>query len=188
MRVISGTRKGHRLKSPKGMNIRPTEDRIKESVFNILGNIDADSIVLDGFGGTGSIGIEFLSRGAKFCYFIDNSTYSVKLIYENLTHTKFLEQSKVIKKDFFKALKILRGEGLIFDYIYLDPPFRQEGFIDKLLQSISNENVLAKNGLIIIEHESELITENKAYDFIKVDTRNYGNTTVTFYKRAGDTT
>ncbi|HEY8361593.1 MAG TPA: 16S rRNA (guanine(966)-N(2))-methyltransferase RsmD [Tissierellaceae bacterium] len=186
MRVISGTRKGHRLKSPKGMNIRPTEDRIKESVFNILGNIDEESIVLDGFGGTGSIGIEFLSRGAKFCYFVDSSNYSVKLIYENLAHTKFLEQSKVIKNDFFKALKILKKQGIVFNYIYLDPPFRQDGFISKILQSISNEDILSNDGLIIVEHESELKTEEKIYNLEKIDSRNYGNTTITFYRKVGE--
>ena len=84
MRVISGSRKGHKLKSPKGENTRPTEDRIKESIFNILGNIKNNSLVLDLFAGTGSIGIEFLSRGAESCYFIDLSNDSIKIIKENL--------------------------------------------------------------------------------------------------------
>lgn len=185
MRVISGIRKGHRLKSPKGSNIRPTEDKVKESIFNILGPIDQESIVLDGFGGTGSIGIEFLSRGAKFCYFIDNSINSIRLIHENLSITRFLDQSKVIKMDFFKALKSLKEEGLVFDYIYLDPPFRQNGFIDKILQSISNENILADDGLIVIEHESELSLEDELYNFVKVDSRKYGSKTITFYKKVG---
>lgn len=182
LRVISGTRKGHRLKSPKGRNIRPTEDRIKESLFNILGVIGSEAIVLDGFGGTGSIGIEFLSRGAKFCYFVDNSTESINLIHENLTHTKFLDQSKVIKRDFFAALKFLKGEGIRFNYIYLDPPFRQDGYINKLLESIDREEILAKDGLIIIEHESELSTEDEIYRFIKVDSRKYGSKTISFYE------
>lgn len=183
MRVISGTRKGHRLKSPKSMNIRPTEDRIKESLFNILGMIDEDSIILDGFGGTGSIGIEFLSRGAKFCYFIDNSIESINLIKENLIHTKLLDQSKVIKKDFFAAIKILKGEGLIFNYIYLDPPFRQDGFIHKILNSISVENILEDNGLVLVEHETELVLEDEIFDFVKVDYRNYGSKSISFYKK-----
>ncbi len=184
LRVISGIRKGQRLKSPKGTNIRPTEDRIKESVFNILGVIDEGAIVLDGFGGTGSIGIEFLSRGAEFCYFIDNSTDSIRLIYENLTRTKFLDRSKVIKKDFLTAIKHLKVEGVSFNYIYLDPPFRQDGYIDKLLHSISKEAILDDDGLIIIEHESELSTEDEVYNFIKVDSRKYGTKTITFYKKS----
>lgn len=182
MRVISGTRKGHRLKSPKGSNIRPTEDRIKESLFNILGVIDEEAIILDGFGGTGSIGIEFLSRGAKFCYFVDNSIDSINLIRDNLTHTKFLDQSKLIKRDFFKALRFLKGQGINFNYIYLDPPFRQDGYIDKLLENINRKDVLAEDGLIIIEHETELSMEDEIYDFIKVDSRNYGSKTISFYK------
>ncbi len=182
LRVISGIRKGHRLKSPKGKNIRPTEDRIKESLFNILGVIDKESVILDGFGGSGSIGIEFLSRGARFCYFVDISNEGINLINENLTHTKFLDQSKVIKRDFLAAIKYLKGEGIKFNYIYLDPPFRQDGYINKLLENIKKEDILAQNGLIIIEHESELSTEDEIFGFIKVDYRNYGSKAISFYK------
>ncbi len=90
MRVISGDKKGFKLKAPKGMDTRPTEDRIKESLFNILGPINENSIVLDLFSGSGSIGIEFLSRGgAKFVYFIDNSNLSISTIKENIAHTDF---------------------------------------------------------------------------------------------------
>lgn len=181
MRVISGLRKGHKLKAPKGMNIRPTEDRIKESLFNILGNIDEGSIVLDGFGGTGSIGIEFLSRGAKFCYFIDNSLESIDVIKENLKHTKFLEQSKVLKNDVFLGIKSLGMKSIAFDYIYFDPPFRQEGLIRKLLEEISIDKVLQEHGMIIIEHEKELELEDKIFDFTKIDYRKYGSKSLSFY-------
>ena len=82
MRVISGLKRGHKLKAPKGLEVRPTEDKIKESLFNILGYIDKDSLVLDLFGGSGSIGIEFLSRGARVCYFVDISSNSISYIKE----------------------------------------------------------------------------------------------------------
>ena len=124
MRVISGLKKGHKLKAPKGLEVRPTEDKIKESLFNILGNIDKDSLVLDLFGGSGSIGIEFLSRGARACYFVDISSNSISYIKDNLSHTGLNELANVIKSDSVKAIKQLSNRNLKFDYIYIDPPFR----------------------------------------------------------------
>lgn len=182
MRVISGIRKGHRLKAPKGSKVRPTEDRIKESLFNILSNINKDTKVLDAFAGSGSIGIEFLSRGAREAYFVDNYQQSISTIEENLKHTKLIEKAKIIKSDIFTTLKKFNKNKLSFDYIYLDPPFNKEGLIPKLLGSINDENVLSPEGLIIIEHEKELLLENTIYNFEKTDSRKYGNKTLTFYK------
>ena len=159
MRVISGLRKGHRLIAPKGITVRPTEDKIKESLFNILGYIDEDSIVLDAFGGSGSIGIEFLSRGAKTSYFVDKYIESINTIKENLKHTKLLENSNILKSDIFVALKSFGVNKIKFDYIYLDPPYRKDNLIHKLLESIGFEDVLQEDGMIIIEHESELDLE-----------------------------
>lgn len=183
MRVISGLRKGHRLKSPKGMNVRPTEDKTKESLFNILGHIDEDSIILDGFGGSGSMGIEFLSRGAKLCYFVDNSIDSINVIKENLTHTKFTDQSFVIKSDIIVSIRNFRDKKLEFNYIYLDPPFFKEGFIQNILEKVNEANILAENGLIIIEHEKELELEEILYSFEKTDLRRYGSKSLSFYRK-----
>lgn len=183
MRVISGSRKGHKLKTPKGMSVRPTEDRTKESLFNILGHIDEDSIVLDAFGGSGSIGIEFLSRGAKKCYFVDNYLESINAIKENLEHTKLLSQSVVIKLDVAMAIKKFGMEKLNFNYIYLDPPFHQNGLIHRLLELINKEDILSNDGMIIVEHERELDLEDNLSDFIKSDYRRYGSKSLSFYKR-----
>lgn len=181
MRVISGLRKGHKLKTSKGLDVRPTEDRIKESLFNILGSINEDSIILDAFGGTGSIGIEFLSRGAKTCYFVDNSKESINIINENLKHTKFLDQSIVQKNDIILAMSIFGTKKLVFDYIYLDPPFRQDGLIHKLLETINKERILSNEGIIIIEHEKELVLEDSIFNLNKFDFRNYGSKSLSFY-------
>ncbi len=185
MRVISGIRKGHKLKSPKGMSVRPTEDRTKESLFNILGHIDENSIVLDGFGGSGSIGIEFLSRGAKICYFVDNSIESINIINENLEHTKLLSQSIVTKSDIIVAIKNFGKKQLKFKYIYLDPPFHQDGLFPKLLETISKEKILANDGIIILEHEKELDLEDNLSGFSKSDFRRYGSKSLSFYKKMG---
>lgn len=180
MRVISGIKKGYKLKAPKGKDTRPTEDRIKESLFNILWNIDEESVVLDLFAGSGSIGIEFLSRGARKAYFIDKSYLSVKIIKENLKHTELEDRAEVIKNDSIKAIRLLGNKNIIFNYIFIDPPYR-EGLIMTALEEISNKKILKKQGLIIIEHEKELELEERVYDLKKVDCRNYGSKSVTFY-------
>ncbi|HZK33209.1 MAG TPA: 16S rRNA (guanine(966)-N(2))-methyltransferase RsmD [Tissierellaceae bacterium] len=182
MRVISGSRKGHRLKAPKGNRVRPTEDRIKESLFNILGEINKSAIVLDAFAGSGSIGIEFLSRGAKEAYFVDDFYGSIATIKDNLEHTKLIDRAKIIKVDIFLILKRFNKDNLLFDYIYLDPPFNQEELVLKLLKEISSEGILNKKGIIIIEHGKNLQLENSIYDFKKIDYRKYGSKLLTFYK------
>ncbi len=182
MRVISGIAKGHKLKAPKGNTVRPTEDRIKESIFNILGNIKKDSVILDAFGGSGGIGIEFLSRGANKTYFVDNYYDSINTIRENLIHTKLLEKAEVLKSDIFVALKKFEQDDLKFDYIYLDPPFNQEGLVDKLLNVLNQTNILNESGIILIEHESNLNLEDSLYGFEKYDNRKYGSKSIDFYK------
>ncbi|KNF08761.1 16S rRNA (guanine(966)-N(2))-methyltransferase RsmD [Gottschalkia purinilytica] len=180
MRVITGKVRGFKLKSPKGLNTRPTSDRVKESIFNILGYISEDSIVLDLFSGSGNVGIEFLSRGAKKCYFIDGDANSIKVINENLKNTKFTDQAFIYKNNVSKAISILGKKSLKFDYIFMDPPY-EKGYILPALENIYTENLLKKEGKIIIEHETKLELPNKHLSFIKIDTRKYGGTSVSFY-------
>ncbi len=182
MRVISGSRRGHKLKVPKGTDVRPTEDRVKESLFNILNKIDEEALVLDGFAGSGSIGIEFLSRGAKFCYFVDNSLESMKAIKDNLKHTKFEDKALIHRKNILRIVKDLGRQNIKIDYIFLDPPFRKLNLIKNTLEEINNSNVLKEDGLIIIEHEKELELEDEIYNFKKTDYRVYGNKAITFYE------
>ena len=182
MRVISGLKKGHKLIAPKGLDVRPTEDKIKESLFNIIGNINSDSLILDLFAGTGSIGIEFLSRGATGCYFVDISAVSLSAVKDNLIHTGFLDSGIITKKDATKAIIEFNKNGIKYDYIYVDPPFRHEYLLKNILELISNNSILSPNGTIIIEHEKELILEDDLYGFVKYKNRNYGSKTLDFYK------
>jgi 16S rRNA (guanine(966)-N(2))-methyltransferase RsmD len=185
LRVISGDKKGFKLKAPKGKDTRPTEDRVKESLFNILGDIDENSIVLDLFSGSGSIGIEFLSRGAKFTYFIDNSNLSINAIRENLIHTNFMGKSKIIKGDSIKIIKALNRENIKFDYIYIDPPY-EGNLIEKSLENISKENILNNNAILILEHSKNKAFPSFLYGLEKKDTRNYGDKVLTFYIHKGE--
>lgn len=183
MRVISGIRKGHKLKTPKGLSTRPTEDKIKESLFNIMGRIDGEAIILDLFAGSGSIGIEFLSRGASKAYFVDRSRESTEIIKENLNHTKLTEKASVLRGDALKALENFKESQLVFNYIYLDPPFDNHELLLKALGKIEKENLLSENGLLIIEHEKNLLLDDEIFSFSKYDSRVYGNKTITFYKK-----
>lgn len=184
MRVISGSRRGHRLKAPKGDRVRPTEGRVKEALFNILGPIPTEAIVLDVFAGTGSIGIEFLSRGAKEAYFTDKSSESIKVIRENLEHTRLEDQSNVIKRDGISYIKNLSRMGIKFDYIFIDPPFDQIDLIEKAMVEIERGLILKEDGLVIVEHvyEFELVE-----GFKLLDSREYGKKFISFYniKRQG---
>lgn len=182
MRVISGLRKGHRLKGPRSRNIRPTEDRVKEAMFNILGYINHESVVLDLCAGTGSIGIEFLSRGAKKAYFVDKAGESIQCIKENLAHTKLKDKGEVIKTDAIRAIKDFSQKGIIFDYIFTDPPYNSSKLINDIIKHIWEKEVLKRDkGILIIEHEKSIKLDNELYGFKRIDYREYKDTCLSFY-------
>lgn len=184
MRVISGLRKGHRLSAPKGIETRPTEDKVKESLFNILGYIDEEAIILDLFAGSGSIGIEFLSRGAKECYFVDLSPISISTIKENLIHTKLMDQAKVIRTDSIRAIKDFYKKNIKFDYIYLDPPFNNKNLLLNVLRTMAENPILNHGALLIIEHDAQLVLEDNPLEVEKIDERKYGSKRITFFQNA----
>lgn len=182
MRVITGSARGHALKAPKGQNTRPTSDKVKGAIFNIIGYIDEEDVILDLFSGSGSIGIEFLSRGAKACHFVDEDVNSIKVIKDNLDKTRLSEKSLVYKNNVGKTIKILGSKNLKFDYIFLDPPYNKD-YVMKTLVDISRENLLNNLGKVIIEHESKLELLDKYENLIKIDYRKYGDTSISFYKK-----
>lgn len=184
MRVITGKSKGRKLIAPKGLHTRPTTDNVKEAIFNILGEIKSDSQVLDLYAGSGSIGIEFLSRGAGRCYFIDNDINSIKSIKENLERTRLVDQAFVYKNTAEKAVKTLSSRGIIFDYIFLDPPYEKEILIP-ILETISINNILNCEGIIIAEYEGKITLPESINTLIKKDSRTYGGTKISFYTTGG---
>jgi len=182
MRVISGIRKGHKLVSPKNMEIRPTEDRVKESMFNILGKITDDTVVLDLFAGTGGIGIEFLSRGARKAYFVDKSKDAMELIKINISKTRFDDKAILIQKDAVSSISALEIKENYYDYIFIDPPYKEVDLFHKILKAISISKLINEKTIIIIEHDKEL-TLNEIYGkIIQTDHRKYGSKCMTYYK------
>lgn len=150
MRVISGTAKGRRLKAPAGLNTRPITDMIKEALFNVWGAKVQEAQVLDLFAGSGSVGIEALSRGAQKVIFVDNDNTAVKIIRENLNHCQFQNGFEIYRSDIFQAIKRLKNHNLQFDLIYIDPPFSQETIFEPVMDAVSQADILADEGLIVI--------------------------------------
>jgi len=177
MRIIAGEAKGRPIKAPKGMNTRPTTDRIKESLFAILGNID-DSKWLDLFSGSGNIGLEAISRGAEKVVFIDEAYIAITAIKENIKKLGFENKGEIYKNQAKRAINILAKKGMKFDYIFLDPPY-ESNQISLLLDDNNLRKCLSKDGIIILEHpEREEINEN----YIIIDQRKYQNTYITMLK------
>ncbi len=149
MRIITGTAKGCRLKAPKGMSTRPTSDRIKESLFSILGSLVREARVLDLFAGTGSLGLEALSRGASHAVFVDQ--FTADIIHENAEHAHLLEKSEIVRKEAIFFLRHLAGKAQQFDLIFCDPPYHK-GLWEKALCTVDGGDLLLPGGVLIVEH------------------------------------
>ena len=185
MRIITGTAKGLKLKTPQGFSTRPTSDRVKESLFSILNGIKNFSEVenvLDIFAGTGALGLESLSRGAKSAIFIDKVTGEI--ISENVRRAKFEGVSKIFRGDFEKVLKRFSKENLKFDLIFSDPPYRKN-FSQMTADIISEFELLTSDGILIIEHGyDEKIILPKNFELLRKS--DYGKTTtIEFLKLKG---
>ena len=179
MRVVAGTARGVSLKTPEGLKTRPTADRVKEAMFSILHFDLPGAKVLDLFGGTGQLGIEALSRGAKSCVFVDENDKACNLIRENLKRTKFESKAKVIRGDY---LQFLRTTADKFDVILLDPPYA-EVFLENCLNLITEIDILQSDGIIVTERplEKELSLNFEGYSRSK--DYKYGKTVVTLYRK-----
>ena len=149
MRVIAGSRRSMPLKAPAGLDTRPTQDRTKETLFNVLQNDIPGSIFVDLFSGSGGIGIEALSRGAKKAYFVENNKAALGCIKDNLKFTKFLDESVVIETDVMFALEKLRSEEEI-DIIFMDPPYKSE-LEEQVLLALSKMPYVSKYTTIVVE-------------------------------------
>lgn len=179
MRIIAGTRRGKNLVSPEGTEVRPTTNMVKESVFNILQFGIEGRRFLDLFAGSGQMGLEALSRGAREAVFVDSSRDSVKVIEKNIAATGFGERCKVISADF---AGYLRGERGTFDVAFIDPPYH-DGLLERALELTASK--MAPGGVILCEHGSREQLPESAGAFVKHKVYRYGKTSVTAY-RVGD--
>lgn len=150
MRVIAGSARRIQLKTPAGMDTRPTTDRIKETLFNILQSELYDCKFLDIFSGSGAIGIEALSRGANTAWFIEHNKDAVSCIKDNLKRTGFLDKAIILNHDYQSALRSLEGKGVVFDIIFMDPPYKNE-YEKRVLEYLIGSDLLNSDTLIIFE-------------------------------------
>lgn len=181
MRIISGIAKGRKLLSPLTMETRPTLDRVKESIFDIIQIKIYGSKVIDVFAGTGSLGLEALSRGASNCYLIDKSKDTYDLLRQNVTNLKFEDKCKTFNMDSYKVLEQLGESSEKFDIIFIDPPYVKD-MIPPAILIIEKYKMLLNRGIIVTKVDSiEEIYQGT--DKIKLyNHRKYGNTTICFYR------
>ena len=179
MRIISGTSKGRKLVTPRSQSLRPTSDRVKESMFNILQDDIVGKVVLDLFAGTGNLGIEALSRGAKKTIFVEKGRQALRLIQRNLTQFGLEERSEILPKDANRAIGILKQKGESFDLILMDPPY-QKGLIQKTLMKLNSHQIYHKDSILVIEHNRRepLSTVMEGWNLIRQ--RRIGDTLISF--------
>ena len=180
MRVITGKARGVQLKTPNGMETRPTIDRVKEALFSIINFDIPGARVLDLFGGTGQLGIEALSRGAASAVFVDAREEACKLIRENLKRTRLEQDAKVIRSDYLDYLSRCREQ---YNIIFLDPPYA-EVFLENAIKRITEIDILQSDGIIVAERPlgKELPWEFEGYTRSK--DYKYGKVLLTIYRKA----
>lgn len=180
MRVIAGTCKGRTLFGPKTSSIRPALDQVKESIFNILFNVER-ATVLDLFAGTGSVGIEALSRGASSAVFVDQSEEAVRLIEKNLKICGLIERATVFKMPVGTSIRTLSKKGGSFDLIFVDPPYLKK-WVRKTLDQLAQSSLLLKTTQVVVEHHpKEPMIPPPGLEL--TDQRKYGQTIVSFLKK-----
>ena len=179
MRIISGIRRGHKLLEFQGYDVRPTTDRVKESIFNLIQIYIPQAKVLDMFAGSGALSFEAVSRGADCALLLDSDSRSVELIKRNIADLKFEDKCKVVKTSCFDYLCRCNEQ---FDVIFLDPPYNK-GFIDPALKGIIENDILSSEGIIVLESDSTDFSA-EADGLEMINQKRYGRTFVTVYQRA----
>ena len=187
MRVIAGEAKGRRLKAPKGRELRPTGDRVKEALFNILPHDLSGRKVLDLFAGTGNLSIEALSRGAEAAVLVDVSRDATHVIEENVRGLGLTERSRVLTASVFKSVRMLSRREEKFDLIFLDPPYDKE-LVGETLKAIAAEGLLAESGVVVAEHSVREKVQERYGALVLSDQRRYGDTMLSFFGRSEEQT
>lgn len=189
MRVISGKYRGRPLRSLPSSDIRPTSDRLRETLFNVLtaGNPDAlkDTVWLDLFAGTGAIGIEALSRGAKHAYFVESSAAAAKLIEQNLQSLGIAEGYRILRDDLSGVVWRLQREHFAADVVFLDPPYRMRHSYEETLTVLADSSLVWAMTLVIAEHEKKFDLGDEFGSLRRVRKLTQGNTSLSFYRIGG---
>jgi 16S rRNA (guanine(966)-N(2))-methyltransferase RsmD len=177
LRVIAGDFRGKRLFSPDDHSIRPTSDKVKGAIFNMIGASVRDAVVVDFFSGSGSLGVEALSRGARRCYFCDNAAKSRALIMKNVAHCGAADRAEVLFCDFRAAVGLIRDKA---DIVFLDPPYGCDWY-ESCLTALASTARLTEGCLAVLEHSASAVFPDVVSGFTKIKEKKYGSTGVTVF-------
>ncbi len=183
MRIISGKARGIKLDSPNGLNTRPTTDRVKENIFNIIQFEVVDADVLDLFAGTGALGIEALSRGAKSLVSVDSNSECGHIIKANLKRAKLDVHAIVLNKNVESFFSLSKDKK--FDIVFADPPYGK-GLCDYVLSALIEGNHLSENAVIVLEHSKDDILSIKSDKLCLSRQKTYGNIAISIYRRISE--
>lgn len=178
MRIITGSLKGRRLESPKNDKIRPTSDKVKEAIFSMLFDEFYDKAVCDLFAGTGSLGLEALSRGARKCYFADYSKESLSLLKRNIEYCKLGSEAVILAGDYSTALHRIKERLAV---IFLDPPY-EGGLMIDAIKTVSELSLLEEEGTIVAEHSIFEELPEKIGKYERVKQKTYGKIAISIYR------
>jgi 16S rRNA (guanine966-N2)-methyltransferase len=189
MRVIAGKYRGRPLRSLRGSATRPTSDRLRETLFNVLtaGNPEAleNTVWLDLFAGTGAVGIEALSRGAKQVYFVETSAAAAKVIEQNLQSLRITEGYKILRDDLAGVVWKLQREHFVGDVVFLDPPYGMRNSYEETLTVLANSTLVWAMSLVVAEHDKKYDPGNAFGSLRRIRTLMQGNNALSFYKIGG---
>lgn len=182
MRIIAGEKKGLHLKSLKGDNTRPTSDKVKESLFNMIGPFFDGGVVVELFGGSGALSLEALSRGAEEAFIFEKNRGACEVIRANVEKCHYEKQVHIQQMDARNALKVLRGNGKKIDYLFIDPPYAEEKFY-MLAEKIVAEDLLSDHAVIICEHDKKTALAEAFGPFKLRRCNAYGNIAISIYEK-----
>ena len=183
MKIIGGNARGRTIRLPAGCRIRPTSDRIKKSLFDILNPVEGKTF-LDLFAGSGNVGLEAISRGARFVFFVERDRRLTDVIRTNLIRFECRERAEVIENDVERGLAVLRQRGVHTDIVFADPPYNH-GWVSSLFQWMNRGDLLTPNGIMIVQHSKrESPEETDIGQMSEIDRRTYGDTVLSFFRAA----
>jgi 16S rRNA (guanine966-N2)-methyltransferase len=182
MRIIAGSRKGQRLTALKGLRTRPTQDRVREAIFNILEQQGIFTNIADLFAGTGAMGLEALSRWSGRGLFVDSDRGGGENLRENIRRLKFETASRVVARDLSRGVGFLEKMGAPFDLILVDPPYLR-GWGQRIVEGVLTASLLTAEGLLVLEHDQKEVVPEEVLGGRLADQRRYGQTLISFYRK-----
>lgn len=177
-RIIAGEKRGTQILAPQGLDTRPTTDRVREALFGSIQFEISGAVILDLFAGSGALGLEALSRGAKESVFCDRYDDPIEIIKKNIARLGYRNRAKVLKNDYIHAIKVFQNTKK-FDIVFIDPPYRS-GYYDDVFKRLAAQEVLASGALLIAESEKPIEIVNDGY--VRYKNKKYGRTHLTFFR------